>query len=133
VADPIRAWFDRVTLPVLAAHYHPRQKERQERNASLIAELLGDDARILHHSETGEVLDSVYQASLQTGLIQFATPYTRMHVMQIARFLGNLLSELGHAGYRLTSPIIPHLSEVFAVFNNSDDSFRRRKNWSIYR
>lgn len=133
VADPVRAWFEHVTLPVLAAHHHPRQRERHERNARLIAELLDAHARVRYHAETGEILDSVYDASLHTGLTKFATPYTRMYVMQIARFLGNLLSELGHAGYRLGSPIIPHLSEFFAIFNNTDDYLRRRKSWSIYR
>ena len=133
VVDPVRAWFERVTVPVLRIHYHRRQRERHARNARLTAELLGDHAMVLHHLETGEEIESVYDASLQTGLTQFAIPYTRMYVMQIARFLGNLLSELGHAGYQLKSPIIPDLSEFFAIFNNSDRYFRQRKAWSIYR
>jgi hypothetical protein len=88
---------------------------------------------VLHHAEDGAVLDSVYEASLHTGVTQLATPYTRMYVMQIARFLANLLSELGHAGQGLDDAIIPYLSDFFAIFNNSDEYFRKRKQWSIYR
>jgi len=131
--DPVRAWFERVTLPVLAAHYTPRAKERQERNARLIAQMLDARVKVLHHAETGTEMDSVYEASLQTGVTDFAKPFARMYVMQIARFLGTLLSELGYAGYRLKSPIIPHLSEFFGIFNNSDDYFKKRQTWSIYR
>jgi hypothetical protein len=91
--DPVRAWFERVTVQVLTAHYRPRDRDMRERNARLIEQLLGGCTTVLHHVETGDALDSLYDASLQTGVIDFAKPYTKMYVMQIARFLGNLLSE----------------------------------------
>lgn len=130
--DPVRAWFELVILPVLAAHYRPRQREMHQRNARLIAQLLGAHTRVLHHTETSDVLDSVYEASMQTGITDFAKPYTRMYVMQIARFLARFLSELGYEAYRCQLETVPHLSEFFAIFNNSDSYFRQRKTWSIY-
>jgi hypothetical protein len=119
-------------MPVLNSHYRRRQRERHEVNASQVEDLLREVATVRFHAETGVELNSAYDASLLLGMTRFAIPYTRMYVMQIARFLGGLLSELGYAGYQLESPIIPHLSEFFAIFNQPDDYFRRRKRWSIY-
>jgi len=130
--DPVRAWFELVIIPVLATHYRPRQKERQQSNARLIDQLLGAHTNVLYHTETSDLLDSVYEASMQTGITDFAKPYTRMYVMQIARFLANLLSELGYSAHRCQLETVPEMSEFFAIFNNSDRYFRQRKTWSIY-
>ncbi len=131
--DPIHDWFEMVILPVIDTHYHPRQKEEHQYNAQLIAKLYGDHARVLYHTEAGELLDSVYEASMQTAITNSARPYVRMYVMQIARFLGNLLSDLGYAAHHCQLETIPELSKFFAIFRNSDSSFRQRKSWSIYK
>ena len=130
--DPVRAWYKQVIIPVLAAHYHQNKKERHQSNARLIAQMLGSDAKILYHAETGDPIDSVYEASMQTAITDFAKPYVRMYVMQIARFFSSLFSELGNAAHRCQLEAIPELSEFFAIFNNSDEYFRQRKSWSIY-
>lgn len=131
--DPVKAWHELVIKPVLNLHYSPRQKLKHQQNAELIARLLGDHAMARHHSETGEVLDNLYDASLQTGVIDSAKPYVRMYVMQLARFLARLLSELTYAAYEKRMESIPHFSDFFAIFNNDDEYFRRRKTWSTYR
>lgn len=118
---------------MLDAHYRPHQKERHQRNAQLIDQLIGEYTLVRHHSEAGDLLDSVYEASMQTAITDFAKPYTRMYVMQIARFLAQLLSELGYAAHHCGLETVPHLSEFFAIFNNSDKYFKQRKTWSIYR
>ena len=130
--DPVRAWYEQVIIPVLATHYRPGNKQKHERNARLVAQLLGDYAIVRHYAETGDLLDSVYEASMQTAITDFARPYVRMYVMQIARFLGRLLSQLGYAAHHYQLEIIPELSEFFRIFNNSDRYFRQRKSWSIY-
>lgn len=133
VVNPVRAWYEQVIIPVLAAHYPQSKKERHQSNARLITQMLGYDAKVLYHSETGEILDSVYEASTQTAITDFVRPYVRMYVMQIARFFSGLLSELGNVAHRCQLEVIPELSEFFAIFNNSDEYFRQRKSWSIYR
>jgi hypothetical protein len=130
--DSVRAWYEQIVIPVLAAHYPQNAKQRHEHNARLIAQMLGSDAKVLYHSETGNLLDSVYEASMQTAITDFAKPYVRMYVMQIARFFSRLLSELSNAARRCQLEAIPELSEFFAIFNNSDEYFRQRKSWSIY-
>ncbi len=131
--DPIRAWFEQVVMPVLAAHQRPRQRARIHRNAQLVSDVLGQHAIVRYHDETGKALDSVFEASKQTGMTNSAKPYVRMYVMHIARFLANLLSELGTVAHRSQLDTVPYLSEFFAIFNNSDKYFRQRKTWSIYR
>ena len=131
--DPIRAWFDLVITPVLAAHYQLQHRQKHQINAELIARLLDAHTMVRYHAETGNALDSVYSASMQTAMTEYAKPYTRMYIMQIARFLARLVSELGYAAYIAKLETIPHLSDFYAIFNNSDRYFRQRKTWSIYR
>ncbi|MFA5180274.1 MAG: hypothetical protein WC405_03075 [Syntrophales bacterium] len=131
--DPTKAWFRLVVTPVLRKHYGSRQQERHRRNAQLISEFMQPITMVRHVAETGEPLDTVFDASLQTGVSEFAKPYVRMYVMQLVRFIGRLLSELGYAAYGTQIETIPHLSEFFAIFNNDDEYFLRRKTWSIYR
>ncbi|AOQ23295.1 hypothetical protein MTAT_18270 [Moorella thermoacetica] len=132
-ADPIRTWFEKVTLPILNKHYKPHHKRRDEQKARLIDQLIGEHTLVLHHAETGNVLDSVYEASMQTAITEFAKPYARMYVMQIIRFVARLLCELGYVAHSQQLQDIPYLVEFFAIFNNSDKYFKNRKNWSIYR
>ena len=88
---------------------------------------------VRHIAESGEPLNNVYDASLQTAVTEFAKPYVRMYILQLVRFIGRLLGELGYAAYGTQLDTIPHLSEFFAIFNNDDSYFFRRKTWSIYR
>jgi hypothetical protein len=131
--DPTKEWFQNVVRPVLAAHYDNRTRERHRRNAQMVSSLLEDVASVHHFSEDGQPLDTMYSASLQTGTTEFAKPYVRMYVMQIARFLGKVLSELAYGSYEAKLDTVPHLSEFFALFYNDDKYFFRRKTWSIYR
>jgi hypothetical protein len=130
--DPTKAWFRLVVTPVLEKHYGPRQQERYRRNAQIISELMQPFTMVRHVAETGEPLDTVFDASLQTGVTEFAKPYVRMYVLQLVRFIGRLLGELGYAAYGTQLDTIPHLSEFFAIFNNDDEYFLKRKTWSIY-
>ena len=133
VSDPVKAWFDAVITPILVDRYGTRQRARHQRVARINERLLGNHALVRYTNEVGEKLDSVEASSLWAAQIRFAAPYARMHVMQMARFLGAVLSELGHAGHKLREPLIPDFSEFFAIFNNEDKYFLRRRTWSIYR
>jgi hypothetical protein len=130
--DPTKAWFQMVVTPVLKKHYGARQQERHRKNAQIIAEIMQPIAMVRHVAETGEPLETVFAASLQTGVTEFAKPYVRMYVMQLIRFIGRLLGELGYAAYSTQLDTVPHLSEFFAIFNNDDEYFLKRKTWSIY-
>jgi hypothetical protein len=131
--DPTKAWFRLVVAPVLELHRSKLHGQRHHRNAKMISDLIQDFTSVQHFSEQGDVLDTVYSASLQTGTMEFAKPYVRMYVMQIARFLGSLLSKLGYGAHEAKLDTIPDLSDFFAIFHNRDKYFFQRKTWSIYR
>ena len=112
--DPSRAWFERVTLPVIRRH---RPSDWQELHKEVA---LDQNARTLRDAFT------------VAWTVNRSKPFVRLYVLQIARFLGFLLGGLGHAGYHVHTASIPHLSEFFAIINNPDVYLRKRKTWSIY-
>ena len=131
--EPIRTWYDLVVTPTLNEHYDSRHQKQHQQNAEIVDALLGTHSFVLHHSERGDELNTLHEASLQTGTTEFVRPYVRMYVLQLARFLGLLLSELGYASYSTRLEIIPHFGDIFAIFNNPDSYFKSRKIWSIYK
>jgi hypothetical protein len=104
-----------------------------ESDAALVDEAIAPFTLVRHSAEDGEPISSPFDASLRTGLNSASKPWERMYVLQIARFIGGVLSDLGDAGYGQTRIEIPHLSEFFGIFRNDDRYFRSRKVWSIYR
>jgi hypothetical protein len=130
--DPVATWYRKVTEPILAAHYTERRRDRDTANAHILETLMGPFSRVHHESETGEQIDSLYAGANATAMTKVAKPWERMHVFQIARFVGNIMSDLG--GVTQTEGVIeiPYFSEFFAIFRNDDSYFRSRKNWSIY-
>ena len=133
VSDPIRAWYDKVVTPVLEKHCDAQRQKKYQRNAEIIDALLGPSSVVQFHSERGDEMNTIYKASLQTGMTEFAKPYVRMYVLQLVRFLAQLLSELSYMSHKAMLDAIPHLGEFFAIFDNSDNYFKKRKTWSIYR
>jgi hypothetical protein len=125
--DPISAWFNRVTLPVLEERDTDKSRARREQKAAMMRSI---EAMTLvrHHAEDGTPISSLEAGALHSGAVDFARPWERMHVLQIARFLYEVFSRLGSGPH----PDIPYLGEFFAIYLNSDAFFRQRKTWSIY-
>jgi hypothetical protein len=55
--EPVRAWFDLVTTPILNVHYRQCHYDKHQRNARLASDLLSGHTAVHHHS------DSVFQGS----------------------------------------------------------------------
>jgi hypothetical protein len=132
-ADPLRRWFEVVVNPICDLHYKGKQRKRHDENALLIDAVFSERALVRHHTETGEPLDSLYEASKRTGMTEAMAPYIRLYVMQIIRFVARVLSELGRAAQQAQLQDVPYLSEFFVIFNNGDQYLKTRKSWSIYR
>lgn len=130
--DPLHQWFDRVVEPIVKRHHNRRRFDRIESDARAINTLIANHTWVRHQSESGEPLESVYEASRKTGMTEFAEPYVRLYVMQIIRFVALLMSELGWRAQSQQIEDIPYLSEFYAIFNNEDKVFKKRKRWSIY-
>lgn len=127
--DPIVEWIRLVTQPVLERHYTSRAERGHLENAASIEAMAAPYMVVRFFTEDGTLIDSPGAASIRTAETEFARRWERMYVLQLGRFVGSLLGELGHLG-RATHEI-PHLSEYFGIFRNSDKYFRERKTWSI--
>jgi len=127
--DPIVEWIRRVTQPVLERHYTERAERRHLSRAAALDEIAGPYTVVRFFTEDGTSIDSLAAASMRSAETEFARRWERMYVLQLARFLGSLLGELAFRG--TATQEIPHLSEFFGIFRNSDQYFRERKTWSI--
>jgi hypothetical protein len=129
--DPVATWYRRVTEPTIEKHLKRRSRERIEANARKVEAMMGSRSITRHTTETGELIDSVYEASKRSGETSFARPWERMYVLQIARFLGRVLEGVGSAAQQQSLPV-PYLGEFFVIFLNDDKYLRERRTWSIY-
>lgn len=130
--DPIGTWFQTVTSQIIKEHLTAQRRAKIESNARIVSGIMQPVSHVSHTSESGAHLGTVYDASVQTGLVEFAGPYARMYVLQIARFFAHVMSCLTFAAYQAQMDCIPHLSEFFAIYNNDNSYLKSRKTWSIY-
>lgn len=130
--DPVRTWFERVTIPVISRHYRPHIRKRHEQNATLVSQMIEDHSTVHHHSELGDEIDSIYRAAIQTSVTEFSANYERMYVMQIARFIGIILCDMNNHDRSYPLQSLPEFHDFFGIYRNPDSYFRQRKTWSIY-
>lgn len=130
---PIAAWFHRVTEPVLALHYKEHHRRKHEQDARLVEELMGNFTLVRHHAETGAEIRTVFEGAIRTAVTEFSRPWERMYVLQISRFLADVMSTLGLLAQDQQLADVPYFPEIFAIFRNEDAYLRGRKTWSVYR
>jgi hypothetical protein len=131
--DPLNAWYNNVIVPILKLHYNKSQRAKHIQNATTIDSMMNGCASVIHHAEDGSFINNVFVASLDATKAEFAIPYSRMYIMQIMRFISLVFSDLSFSAMELSNKEIPYFSEFFAIFNNDDSYFKRRKTWSIYK
>lgn len=130
--DAIEEWYRTVTQPILGRHYPTGRRNRDARNAALMANILNDCSYTSFHDELGARISSAEEASIRLAMSSFAKRYERLYVLQILRFLGALLSDLGGGASKRQLEDIPSISDFFRIFYHSDDLFLRRSTWSVY-
>jgi hypothetical protein len=130
--DPIVEWLRRVSEPVLALHYPERSLRRNLARTMAIEERAGPHMLVRFFTEDGTPIQTPGAAFLRTAETEFARRWERMYVLQLARFVGAVLAELGFQAQVTGFEDIPYFSEFFALFHNSDTYFRNRKTWSIH-
>ncbi len=131
--DAVSQWHKRVTEAVMTRHYTHAARRRHEHQAAFLDSMISGHTHVLHTSETGRTMRTVEAAVLHGAATEFVKPFTRMYVLQIARFLSYLMSTLSAASYSARLESVPHLADFFRIFENDDKYFRQRKVWSIYR
>jgi hypothetical protein len=130
--SPISDWYTRVITPIRERHLSARRLRSIEARANAVAEMMGTNAAVLYHSETGETINTVYDASFRTGVTRAIRAYCQLYPLQIGRFLYEIMSELSHSSYRVALNEVPHLTDFYSIYCNSDQYFLSRKTWSIH-
>ena len=133
VEDPMTQWQKKVVEPILTSCCKPKQIQEVHQRARAIDDILNPFTLIRHTAVDGTSLTTPYQASRQTGLTKLSTPYVRLHVLQIARPIAELLAELGYQAQSQKIDDVPNLADFFNIFMSDDKYFRTRgKTWSTY-
>jgi hypothetical protein len=130
--DPIAAWRQRVTVPVLAKHYPTKRRLQDVRKAHDLGSLVEGLSSVALHSEGGDPVSSFEHAQLLGAEARVARPWERMYVLQVARFITAVLVRLSDGAREFGLEQIPDMSEFFAIYLNDDDFFRSRRTLSIY-
>lgn len=131
--DPIASWFKQVDQPLYRTRVAQKKKDVIERNATVMASLLGQHAMVLHTSETGEEITDFEEASRMTGMHEAVAPYRQLCILQVIRYWSELLCSLQYTAMKTGSQDIPFFSETFALFCNDDSYIRTRKRWDKLR
>ena len=130
--NPVSQWYNQVVLSIIKEHSLNSRIEKHISKAKKIDEFVGDNFYIYYHDETGNVINSLDKAMIQKKINEITTPYVRLYVMQIIRFMASIQTELTYLAYDKRAESIPVMSEYFGMYMNEDNYFRKRKTWSIY-
>lgn len=130
--DPIARWHTDVVEPIITQYnvaFNMRHRLEQSRRIASAVERMSLARSI---AQDGRRLSEVYSHMENEVLCKGASKFARLHVLRLARFLATALSEMGDLAFNQGRPEVPHFREIFGIFCNSDDVFKRRKTWSIY-
>jgi len=128
-ADCMHRWHKDVDLRLYEQRVSTKKKLEIGNRATIIGAFLREVAIVYHTSEASEELTDPTEASKRTGMWEAVAPYRQLYMLQIIRFLTELLMELGHKAMMMNSADIPHFGEIFGLFYNDDSYFRGRKTW----
>jgi hypothetical protein len=131
--EPMAHWFKVVVEPLLAKHYSEERRHTDEARATLFDQMIGHSCMVIHTAEDGSQINDIFAGAMQSAKVDFARPYVRLAVLQLARFLASIFDALTTRSYGLRMEQIPHLSEFLALYNAPDKDLKSRKIWSTYR
>lgn len=129
--DPVADWHRNVITVCWQEFVPARQKQVVYDNADFVGEMLGESTFVMFHTEEGEDLLDLTQASARTGIGRRAAPWVRLHVLQICRFLAGVMRAISYASYELKVEL-PIFSDFYRKFENPDSYLKGRKTWSIH-
>jgi hypothetical protein len=127
--DCIAQWFLKIDRPLYNKHVSAKKKAGIEYRASVIGSTLNSLAVIYYRTEDRTELTDAVEASYRTGIWKAVAPYRQLYLLQIIRYLTELIIDLGYKAMAVSSADIPHFGEIFGLFYNDDAYFRSRKTW----
>ena len=102
-------------------------KKKIETNAEVIDILLSLNTLIIHSSESRKEINTVREASIQTGKNNAVSKYRQLYLLQIIRYWVEILIELQYIASNINKNDIPYFTEIFTIFYNEDSYFLTRK------
>lgn len=127
--DPISDWSANVDGYIFENIVSDRKKKNIEKNAQISHSVMDNMSSIFHIAETGETINSAYDAVFRTGVFDAVGPYRQFYLLQIIRYWVELLCKLGSDAMNLGRHDIPFFSEILGGFGNYDAYLRSRKTW----
>lgn len=127
--DCMRQWYETVDLKLYENCVSLKKKQLIEKKAEIIGSMLKQFSVVNYITEDStEIIDQV-EASKRTGIWEAVASYRQLYVLQIIRFLTEILIDISYKGMEISCDDIPHMSEIFGLFYNEDSYFRSRKTW----
>jgi len=127
--DCICQWYNNVDCKIYNQRISLKKKAGIESRATVIGTVMDHFASVCYATEDNAELNNVMEASRRTGIWEAVAPYRQLYMLQIIRYLTELLIELGYKAMKGHSEDIPHFGEIFGLFYNDDTYFRGRKTW----
>ena len=129
-SDPIAQWFREVDMYIYDHYISNRMKRNIENRANFISSITEDVSHVCHLSEENENIDTVLSGSIKTGIFNAVAPYRQLFVLQLFRYLCELIVSLQHDSMKNNDENLPYFSELFAFTYNDDDFLKRNKKWN---
>lgn len=127
--DCIEQWFHTIDIPLYNKYISQKKKTDIENRASVIGNIINRFGITSFIAEDNIELTNAIDASTRTGIWEAVAPYRQLYMLQIIRYLTEILIELGHSARAIHSEDIPYFGEIFGLFYNDNTYFRSRKTW----
>lgn len=125
----VEQWFYHVDMPLYNEHISNGRKVAIKQRAALIGSILDPYTLVRFTSEDNTELTDVAVASERTGMWEAVAPYRQLYMLQIIRYLVEVVIALGHKARAICVDDIPYFGEIFGLFYNDNAYFRSRKTW----
>lgn len=127
--DCIEQWFHNVDMPLYEKHVSQKRKNAIEYEAAVVGNILNQFAVTHFITEDNTALTDAAEGSKRAGIWEAVAPYRQLYMLQIIRYLTEVLTELGYKAMAIQSSDIPYFGEIFGLFYNDNAYFRSRKTW----
>jgi hypothetical protein len=128
--EPIANWWDSVVEPILTRHFYGTDAEKQAaHDARIINAEMSQFTNVLHVSELGIPIRTVFDKSMQDARNVVAQRWGRFYCLLIVRWMSDVFySQVRH-------PDSPYATkwhhEHFQTFTVSDSFLLNRKKWPL--
>lgn len=127
--DCIEQWYRKIDMPLYDKHISVKKKEKIEQQAKIIGTLMNEFSVISFTTEDDMEPSNAIELSKRTGIWEAVASYRQLYMLQIIRYLTELIISLETKAMVIRTEDIPFFSEIFGLFYNSNSYFRSRKTW----